>query len=148
MELGGNKMTKDELTIALERWGSDIARWPEPLQDGARKLVRESSEAQSKFECQRQIENGLALIGWADQPSHQELSDLKSRIMTHLPARPIRPSKGLGAFWGSQVQTLAAGFAGALLAIILVWPSLKFYQNTASFSAVWLGSASVYPLER
>ncbi len=105
-------MTRDEFKDALDRYGGDLAKWPETLAAAARQHVAGDRGAADDLNQARRLDD---LLSAAVGPQHAD-SALIGRIMSgigngHGRDRSIRPTGRLAA-WASAatIVSLALGF--------------------------------------
>jgi hypothetical protein len=109
----------------LDAHGSDIARWPRPVQGAARKLLAQDGEAQA---AQAQAQRIDALIAAAERkPAAAQVEAAVGRVTAALLARPLPPQRrrGFFAWWGWPAELLDLDFAPA-------WPRIAALASVAA----------------
>ena len=68
-------MTLDEFENSLDRWGSNLAAWPEPARSEGTSLLRESEAARRELAHAQNIDDLLAATHRAPASVRQEIVD-------------------------------------------------------------------------
>ena len=108
----------------LDVHGSDIARWPRPVQGAARKLLAQDRAAQA---AQAQAQRIDALIAAAERkPVAAQVEAAVGRATAALLARPLPPQQRRGFFaLGWPAELLDLDFAPA-------WPRIAALASVAA----------------
>ncbi|MBP7252564.1 MAG: hypothetical protein KBA75_03655 [Alphaproteobacteria bacterium] len=136
-------MLQDEFIEAVERYGADIANWPQSLQEPARALALRDSACQNALATAQQLQGLLRSL-----PDTPVPAELWGKLFA-VPERAAQVS--LAVLWSmlgrfGRVGS-AAAFAGALLAgVMLAGMDVSVFDASGAESLETLSTAAVWGL--
>lgn len=112
-------MTRDELMAALDRYGSDLSRWPDTLGEDARALIASDARAASESEIARRLDGLLSELTAPQAIDSALVGRILSDERTGHGEVVLRPTPRLAGWASAAVAaTLMIGFVvGALVPV-------------------------------
>lgn len=136
-------MLQDEFIAAVERYGADMSRWPQALQEPARALLLRDAACQSALATAQRLQGLLRALPDAPVPA---------ALWGKLFAVPEQAAQvSLAVLWGMLGRFgrfgSAVAFAGALMmGVMLAGMDVSLFDNSSADGLETLSAAAVWGL--
>lgn len=141
-------MTRDELDIAFDRWGSHVDAWPDEPRAAARRLLAADPGARERLDAARRLDAALTRV-LAPPPAPAALAGRIAARLLEPPAtaRPPRPRRRLFPVWGGAAAVAASAVIGLWIGLEgLDPPTLDTTETTLAMADGTVFDAVVGPM--